>query len=95
MTSKTNNQKLSREEKRVLIKLRRNFHKPVIGVTGNLGKSTLIEMLAAVLSTKGSVLRTPMGRGLWDVNLKTLHKLDSKYDFATFCLVFSSNVFIL
>ncbi len=58
--------------------------KPVIGVTGYLGKTTLIEMLTTVLSTRGKVLKTPHGKGTWNNNLKTLKRLSSEFDYAIF-----------
>lgn len=84
MSINNNNYKLNLEEKKELIRLRRNFSKPVIGVTGNLGKSTLVAMLSAVLEGRGPVLKTKMGKGTWDNNLNTLRNLTSEYEYAIF-----------
>jgi UDP-N-acetylmuramoyl-tripeptide--D-alanyl-D-alanine ligase len=78
------NNTLTLEQKKELIKIRRNFFNPVIGVTGSLGKSTLIEMMSVVLSTKGKVLRTPVGKGSWERNYKTLKRLNESFAFAIF-----------
>ncbi len=76
--------RLSLLEKRHFLQLRRQFMKPVIGVTGYLGKTTLVDMLSTVLSTRGKVLKTPYGRGTWNNNLKTLSRLSADYDYAIF-----------
>ncbi len=78
------NPQLDRSQKKTFIKLRRDFTKPVLGITGYLGKTTLIAMLSAVLGAHGKVLRTINGTGSWENNLKTLAKLNSNYDFAIF-----------
>jgi len=77
-------QKLSTAEKRKLINKRRNYSHPVIGITGSFGKSTLVEMLSAVLESRGKVLKTPRGRGLWENNLSTLIRLNNSYQYAIF-----------
>jgi UDP-N-acetylmuramoyl-tripeptide--D-alanyl-D-alanine ligase len=71
-------------EKKKLVKLRRNYSKPVIGITGYLGKTTLIAMLSAVLESRGKVLKTSRGNGSWENNLKTLNKLNEQYDYSIF-----------
>jgi len=81
---KPSTQKLSIPDKRKLINIRRNYTNPVLGVTGGFGKSTLVEMLCSVLESRGKVLKTPHGRGLWENNLNTLKRLDNKYKFAIF-----------
>lgn len=78
------NQQLNIIEKKELIKLRRNYSNPVLGITGHLGKTTLIEMLSAVLESQGKVLKTPRGNGSWENNLKTLRKLSDQYDYSIF-----------
>jgi UDP-N-acetylmuramoyl-tripeptide--D-alanyl-D-alanine ligase len=80
----SNNNTLSSTEKKKFIQLRRKFLKPVIGVAGYLGKTTLIEMISSVLETRGRVLKTPRGNGSWENNLRTLEKLDDHYDYAIF-----------
>jgi UDP-N-acetylmuramoyl-tripeptide--D-alanyl-D-alanine ligase len=76
--------RLDLEERKKLISVRRKFRSPVIGVTGNVGKTTTIEMIKTVLDTKGKVLTHQQGYGSWDNNLKTLYKLSTDYDFAIF-----------
>jgi len=78
------NQKLTAAEKRKFISIRRNFGNPVLGITGSFGKSTLVEMLSAVLQSRGRVLKTPRGKGTWGNNLSTLRRLDEKYKYAIF-----------
>jgi len=76
--------KLDREEQKKLINIRREFNSPVIGVTGNVGKTTTIEMIKTVLDKNGQVLTHRQGYGSWDNNLNTLRKLSSDYDYAIF-----------
>jgi UDP-N-acetylmuramoyl-tripeptide--D-alanyl-D-alanine ligase len=76
--------KIDVEEQKNLIGIRRKFKFPVIGVTGNVGKTTTIEMIKTVLDTQGQVLTHQQGYGSWDNNLKTLRKLSSDYDYAIF-----------
>ncbi|RMH64131.1 MAG: hypothetical protein D6677_05475 [Calditrichaeota bacterium] len=76
--------RLTIQEKRHYVYLRRRFNGPVIGITGYLGKTTLSEMLTTVLSERGKVLRTPHGKGSWNNNLKTLQRLSADYDYAIF-----------
>ena len=82
--SNNNNNTLSTQEKKKFLQLRRDFQKPVLGIAGYLGKTTLIEMISAVLETRGKVLRTPRGNGSWKNNLSTLEKLNCSYDYAIF-----------
>jgi len=77
-------QQLDRIKKKELVKLRRNYSKYVLGITGNLGKTTLIEMLSVVLGSRGKVLKTPRGKGTWENNLNTISRLDDQYDYAIF-----------
>lgn len=76
--------KLSGAERRKYVMLRRQFRKPVIGITGNLGKTTTQEMLKTILEAKGKVLRHRQGLGTWSNNIKTLDKLSAEYDYAIF-----------
>jgi len=78
------NHKLSTFEKRKLISIRRHYTNPVIGITGSFGKSTLVEMLTAVLESRGKILKTPRGKGLWENNLSILKRLDNSYKYAIF-----------
>jgi UDP-N-acetylmuramyl pentapeptide synthase len=80
----TQRRKLSVEEKRKYISLRRNFAKPVIGVTGYLGKTTTIHMLQSLLATRGNVLNNSYSQGSWANNIKTLEKLSPCFDYALF-----------
>ena len=76
--------RLDIEERRSLVQIRRAFNSPVIGVTGNVGKTTTIEMIKTVLEEKGRVLTNDQGYGNWDNNLNTLRKLSNEYDYAVF-----------
>lgn len=76
--------KLSLEERKKLVSIRRKFRSPVIGVTGNVGKTTTIEMMKTVLEKKGRVLTHQQGHGNWENNLNTLQQLSSDYDYAIF-----------
>ncbi len=76
--------KLSHSEQKRYISLRRAFNKPVIGITGYLGKSTTLEMLSTILESRGKVLKNAHGFGNWQNNIATLEKLNSEYDYALF-----------
>jgi len=76
--------RLDLEERKKLVSIRRKFRSPVIGVTGNVGKTTTIKMIKTVLDKKGRVLQDNHGHGNWDNNLNTLRKLSSEYDYAIF-----------
>jgi len=76
--------KLSVEDKKKYIALRRSFSKPVIGVTGYLGKTTTLHMLQTILSSKSNVLSNTFALGSWTNNIKTLEKLDPGFDYALF-----------
>jgi UDP-N-acetylmuramoyl-tripeptide--D-alanyl-D-alanine ligase len=61
---------------------RKTFKKPVIGLTGSNGKTTLKEMIAAILSLEGNVLAT---HGNLNNNIGvplTLLRIREKHDFA-------------
>ncbi len=64
--------------------MRRAFVKPVIGITGMLGKTSVIKMLSTILATKGNLLTSDKGPGNWKNNIDCLEKLDSSYDYALF-----------
>lgn len=76
--------KLTAEESKRYISLRRQFNKPVIGVTGYLGKTATLEMLRVILEARGRVLKNSHGHGNWQNNISTLEKLSSEYDYAMF-----------
>lgn len=84
MTNDQKKRKLSTEDRKRFINLRRIFNKPVIGVTGYLGKSSTLEMLSTVFSTQGKVLKNNKGYGNWENNIKTLNRLSSDYEYALF-----------
>ena len=76
--------RLDLEERKKLLSVRRKFKSPVIGVTGNVGKTTTIKMIKTVLDKNGRVLKHHHGHGNWENNLSTLRKLSSDYDYAIF-----------
>jgi UDP-N-acetylmuramoyl-tripeptide--D-alanyl-D-alanine ligase len=76
--------RISLEERKKLLSIRRKFKSPVIGVTGNVGKTTTIEMIKTVLDAKGNVLKHRQGFGNWENNLETLYSLSDNYDYAIF-----------
>ena len=76
--------RLSSEERKKFINLRRSFRAPVIGITGNVGKTTTLEMIKTVLDKHGNVLKNHHGHGNWKNNIHTLEKLSPDYDYALF-----------
>jgi UDP-N-acetylmuramoyl-tripeptide--D-alanyl-D-alanine ligase len=76
--------RLSAEVKKRLIEIRRAFTTPVIGVAGNVGKTTTISMIHHVLSQQGKVLRNARSHGNWENNLALLEKLSPDYQYALF-----------
>jgi len=76
--------RLSVEDKKKYINLRRSFKSPVVGITGNIGKTSTLEMIRCVLEKEGRVLMNRHGNGNWKNNIDTLEKLCSEYDFALF-----------
>ena len=61
---------------------RKQFKKPVVGLTGSNGKTTLKEMIAAILSQKGNVLAT-FGNLNNNIGMPlTLLRLRKEHDFA-------------
>jgi len=83
--------RLSLEERKKLLYLRRAFKSPVIGVTGNVGKTTTIGMLRAILERHGRVLKHHHGHGNWSNNLNTLTRLSPDFDYAIFEFDFHRN----
>jgi len=75
---------LSAEESKKYINLRRRFHNPVIGISGNLGKTSTLEMISSLLESRGKVLRNTKGYGSAKNNLKLLEKLSMDFDYALF-----------
>ena len=61
---------------------RSQFHIPVIGVTGSVGKTTTKELIAAVLATQGNVLKTHANFNNEIGVPKTLLGLNADRDFA-------------
>jgi len=61
---------------------RDQFDIPVIAVTGSAGKTTTKELIAAVLSTQGNVLKTQANYNNEIGVPKTLLELDSNHDYA-------------
>ncbi|HEY9611315.1 UDP-N-acetylmuramoyl-tripeptide--D-alanyl-D-alanine ligase [Allocoleopsis sp.] len=61
---------------------RDQFNIPVIAVTGSVGKTTTKELIAAVLSTQGNVLKTQANYNNEIGVPKTLLQLDSEHDYA-------------
>lgn len=61
---------------------RQQFQIPVIAVTGSVGKTTTKELIAAVLATQGSVLKTQANYNNEIGVPKTLLELDDRHDFA-------------
>jgi len=76
--------RISTEDKKRYINLRRSFKSPVIGITGNIGKTSTLEMIRCVLEKDGRVLMNRHGYGSWKNNINTLEKLSSDYDYALF-----------
>lgn len=76
--------KLDNATRKKYITVRRSFDKPVIGITGMLGKTSIIKMLNTILSTKGNLLCHQQGSGNWKNNIHSLERLDSSYDYAVF-----------
>lgn len=76
--------KLNNDDRRRFIASRRAFNKPVIGITGNLGKTSTIDILRTILDTKGKLLYPSNGNGKWKDNIQLLEKLNQTYDYAVF-----------
>jgi UDP-N-acetylmuramoyl-tripeptide--D-alanyl-D-alanine ligase len=80
----TKERKLDNLTRKKYITLRRGFDKPVIGITGMLGKTSVIRMLSTILSSKGNILHSNTGSGNWQNNIHTLEQLNDSYDYALF-----------
>lgn len=76
--------RISTDDKKKYINLRRSFKSPVIGITGNIGKTSTLEMIRCVLEKDNRVLMNRHGNGNWKNNINTLEKLSSDYDYALF-----------
>jgi UDP-N-acetylmuramoyl-tripeptide--D-alanyl-D-alanine ligase len=76
--------RLSLQVKKKFVALRRAFTAPVIGVAGNVGKTTTISMINHVLSQQGKVLWNQRSYGNWQNNINLLEKLSPVYDCAIF-----------
>ena len=61
---------------------RKQFSIPVIAVTGSVGKTTTKELIAAILSTQGKVLKTEANYNNEIGVPKTLLELNSEHDYA-------------
>lgn len=61
---------------------REQFNIPVIGITGSVGKTTTKELIAAVLATKGNVLKTAANYNNEIGVPKTLLELSPEHDYA-------------
>ncbi len=61
---------------------RDQFNIPVIGITGSVGKTTTKELIAAVLATKGNVLKTQANYNNEIGVPKTLLELSPEHDYA-------------
>ena len=61
---------------------RRQFQGPVVAITGSVGKTTTKELIAAVLSTQGQVLKTHANYNNEIGVPKTLLRLGSSHDYA-------------
>ncbi len=61
---------------------RQQFKIPVIGVTGSVGKTTTKELIAAVLSTQGNVLKTEANYNNEIGVPKTLLQINDTHDYA-------------
>jgi len=76
--------KLTTEKRKEYIGLRRAFNKPVIGITGHLGKTSTMEMIRFMLESRGPVLKNHHGYGNWKNNIQTLEKFSNEYAYAMF-----------
>jgi len=80
----SNRRKLSNDTRKKYIALRRRFNKPVIGITGMLGKTSVIHILSIILNESGLQISHKPGLGNWQNNIKSLEQLDCNSDCAVF-----------
>lgn len=83
--------KLNNEMRKKYIAVRRNFKKPVIGITGMLGKTSVIHIVSTILKAKEHHLNYNQSLGNWQNNIRLLEKLDDSYDYALFEFNYNRN----
>lgn len=76
--------KLNLDDRKKYISLRRRYHEPVVGITGNLGKTSTLDMIRTIMESRGKVIYNKRKYGSWNNNLNLLEKLNSEYDYALF-----------
>ncbi|MBD3226197.1 MAG: hypothetical protein GF313_15830 [Caldithrix sp.] len=81
MTSK---RYLTNAERKKYLHIRRNFKGTIIGITGNIGKSSSLHMLYTILKQKGNVLKPKNDYGTLKSNIEEIERLDNRYDYALF-----------
>jgi UDP-N-acetylmuramoyl-tripeptide--D-alanyl-D-alanine ligase len=82
---------INHEKRRELLKKRRNFKTSVIGVTGNVGKTTTIAMISTVLEQHGKVIKNSKGQGNFNTNVALLEQLSPDASAAIFEFDFFRN----
>ena len=75
---------LNSEQRKKYISIRRRFHEPVVGITGNLGKTSTLSMIRTLMEARGKVLYGKHKHGSWKNNISLLEKLNSDYNYALF-----------
>ena len=75
---------LNTETRKKYISLRRRFHEPVVGVTGNLGKTSTLDMIRTIMESRGKVLYNTSRHGSWKNNINLLEELTPEYQYALF-----------
>ncbi|MEJ2052959.1 MAG: Mur ligase family protein [Calditrichaceae bacterium] len=76
--------RLDNETRKKYIGLRRQFNKPVVGITGMLGKTSVIHILSTILTAKERRVNHKSGLGNWQTNIKALEELNCEHDYAIF-----------